>query len=139
MKTALFNSNGNVVGYNVIDTTIFIPIECVHSNDSITYVYISRTKQQVVTGKSNENEIVIRAGLVDIDEIYLIAPEDAEDFRWTYLATAIVNKFIREDTKQAPAVKEDNDMNKGFKKGDFSKMKGGKDRPKGAGNVKQKK
>jgi len=134
-------TTNNMIITDIIDTAVFIPIECVHSNDSITYVYATRDKQQVVTGKSNENEIVIRAGLDDIDEIYLIPPEGADNFRWNYLDSAIVNKFIREDKKLAPVKKEDDDMKKGFKKGDFNKMKmqGGQGRPKGSGNTKQKK
>jgi len=120
-------TTNNMIITDIIDSVSFIPIECVQSNDSITYVYTSRSKKQVVTGKSNENEIVIRAGLEDIDEIYLIPPENAEDFRWNYLDSAIVNKFKREDAKLAPVNKEkdeENEMKRQFKGSDFKKMRG---------------
>ena len=63
----------------------------------------------MVTGKSNENEIIIRAGLDGIDEVYLIPPEDAVDFRWNYLDTAIVNKYKREDARLKPKKMEEED------------------------------
>jgi hypothetical protein len=109
-------TTNNKIITDIIDSVYFIPIECVQSNDSITYVYTSRTKQQVVTGKSNENEIIIRAGIEDINEVYLIPPEDAEDFRWNHLDTAIVNRFKREDEKLKPVKMEEDteDMKKRF-------------------------
>jgi hypothetical protein len=107
-------TTNNKIVTDIIDSVSYIPIECVQSNDSLTFVYASRTKQQVVTGKSNENEIIIRAGLEDVDEVYLIPPGDAEDFRWNYLDTAIVNKYKREDAKLKP-VKMEEDSEK-FKK-----------------------
>ncbi len=117
-------TTNNMIITDILDSVTFIPIECVQSNDSITYVYTSRSKKQVITGKSNENEIVIRAGLEDIDEIYLIPPEDAEDFRWNYLDSAIVNKFMREDAKLAPVNREEDEMKRPFKGGDIKKMRG---------------
>jgi uncharacterized protein YabE (DUF348 family) len=38
-------------------------------------------KQQVRTGKSNDEDIVIRAGLKMEDEVYLYPPKGAEEWR----------------------------------------------------------
>lgn len=117
-------TTSNIIITDIVDSVTYVPLECVQSNDSVTYVYTSRYRQQIVTGKSNENEIIVRAGLEDIDEVYLMPPEGAEDFRWNYLDTAIVNKFKREDDYLKPVIKEeDTNMMDQYKKGDFDKMK----------------
>jgi len=61
----------------IIDSALFVPIECVHNNDSISFVYMDHRKQQVKTGKSNDEDIVIRAGLKKGDKVYLYQPKGA--------------------------------------------------------------
>lgn len=78
---------------SVHDSVLYIPIECVQSNDSLTYVYTSRYKQQIITGESNENDIIVYEGLEKGKEIYLIPPDDAEEMDYRMLDTAIVNKY----------------------------------------------
>ncbi len=87
----------NMIITDVIDSVLYIPIECLQSNDSISYVYKGRTRQQVILGKANENEIIIRAGLEADDEIYLVPPEGAEEYTLVPLDTAVVNHFRRLD------------------------------------------
>ena len=73
----------------IIDTfpgVLFIPLEAVHSNDSVTYVYRkNNTRQIVVLGESNENEIVVEQGLEEGDKVLLSVPEGADDMRFTGL------------------------------------------------------
>jgi len=64
-----------------IDSVLFVPIECVHNNDSLSFVYMDHRKQQVRTGKSNDEDIVIRAGLKMDNEVYLYPPKGAEEWR----------------------------------------------------------
>jgi multidrug efflux pump subunit AcrA (membrane-fusion protein) len=71
----------NQIIAETIDSVLFVPIECVHNNDSISFVYIDHRKQQVRTGKSNDEDIVIRAGLKMDDEVYLYPPKGAEEWR----------------------------------------------------------
>ncbi len=103
----------------VMDSVLFIPIECIQSNDSLTYVYTSDKKRQVISGQSNENEIVILAGLEKGEEIYLVAPDDAEDYRYDLLDTAIINKYetIIEKVKQQDTIIETPKENKKVKTG----------------------
>jgi hypothetical protein len=54
----------------------------------------------VILGKTNENEIIIRAGLKENDMVYLVPPESADDYRLVPLDTAIVNHFRRLDEKE---------------------------------------
>ncbi len=89
----------NMIITDVIDSVLFVPIECIHSNDSLSYVYKGWDKQQVILSKSNENEIIIRAGLKKGDDVYLVPPEGAIEYDVTPLDTAIVNHFKRLDQK----------------------------------------
>ena len=73
----------------IIDTfpdVLFIPLEAVHTNDSVTFVYKkNNTRQIVVLGESNENEIVVEQGLAEGDKVLLSVPEGADDMRFTGL------------------------------------------------------
>ena len=64
-----------------------MPLEAVHANDSLTFVY-TRTgeKQIVVLGESNENNIIVEMGLKRGDKLYLSIPSDPESFKYTGLA-----------------------------------------------------
>ncbi len=70
----------NKIITNISDSVLFVPLECIHSNDSVSYVYTKRgRKQEVITGKSNENEIIITKGVEKDDELLLTIPENADD------------------------------------------------------------
>ncbi len=94
----------NMIITAIIDSVLFIPIECIQSNDSLSYVYTSKTRQQVITGESNENEIIIYEGLKKDDDIYLVAPENAEEKRLSLLDTALVNKYNNKEPE--PKIKQ---------------------------------
>jgi multidrug efflux pump subunit AcrA (membrane-fusion protein) len=71
----------NTIITDKIENALFIPIEAIHSVDSINYVFKQDgriTKQQVVAGKRNENKIVILKGLDEGDKVLLTIPSDAE-------------------------------------------------------------
>jgi multidrug efflux pump subunit AcrA (membrane-fusion protein) len=76
-----------------VDSVLFIPLDCVQSNDSISYVYAGGYRKQVILGPSNENEVVIRAGLQAGEEVYLVAPSDAEKSKLIRLESDIIGKF----------------------------------------------
>jgi len=65
------------------DNVVYVPLEAIHSNDSLTFVFMDRgsriVKQVVNVGQSNENEVIIEKGLLEGDEVYLSIPEDAND------------------------------------------------------------
>ncbi len=71
----------NEIITEVIDSALFVPIECAHNNDSLSFVYIDHRKQQVITGKSNDEDIIIRRGLKKGEEVYLYPPKGAEGWR----------------------------------------------------------
>ncbi len=71
----------NRIMTETIDSAMFVPIEGVHNNDSLSFVYMDHRKQQVITGKSNDENIVIRRGLKKGDKIYLYPPKRAEEWK----------------------------------------------------------
>jgi len=79
----------NTIMTSSINNVMFVPIEAVVSNDSTTYVFRkdgSRIiKQQVIAGESNDNEIIIRTGVNENDEILLMPPENADKIKLTEL------------------------------------------------------
>lgn len=75
----------NTIITEIIDECLYLPIDCIQNNDSLSYVYISGRRQEVELGKRNDDEIIILNGLEKDDEVYLIAPEDAETFKFRFL------------------------------------------------------
>jgi len=82
-----------------IDSVLFIPLDCVQSNDSMSYVYSGSSRKQVILGPSNENEVIIRAGLQAGEEIYLVAPSNAENNRLIRLDAEVIEKFRHEEIR----------------------------------------
>lgn len=87
----------NKILTSVVDSVLSIPIEAVFNADSTSFVYKkdgrSAIRQQIITGQSNENEIIIRAGLANGDEVLLVPPEDGEKMKLEMLPKEILDKF----------------------------------------------
>jgi len=75
-------TTSNKVVINKLSDVIYIPTECVHAEiDGIPFVYTkNNTRQIVITGESNDKNIIIERGLEPGQEIYRIQPENAEQF-----------------------------------------------------------
>jgi len=103
-----------------INNVMFVPIESVISNDSITYVFKKTgsriIKQQVVAGESNENEIILKTGVKENDELLLLPPENADKIKLTELSPEELRKF---EVKPAPKSNkpEAKNISKGTKTG----------------------
>jgi len=87
----------NTIITATIDNVFHCPIEAVFSNDSITFVYLkdggSIRKKQIITGQSNENEIIVKTGLRANDELYLNPPEKADKLDLVNLSKEEVKKY----------------------------------------------
>ena len=96
----------NTIITAVIDNVTFIPIEALFSNDSLSYVFRkdgrSITKQQVIAGLSNENEIIIKTGLKAEEEVLLTPPENGDQMKLVALPKEIIDKF-KEKKEPQPA------------------------------------
>jgi hypothetical protein len=102
----------NTIVTAVIDSVLFVPIEGIFNNDSISYVFKKdggkTVRQQVITGQSNENEIIILAGLTPDDEIYLTQQEDGDNLELISLSQKEIQKYsVKPETAQVPKKKTD--------------------------------
>ena len=94
-------TTSNSVITRTFDSVLYIPLESVHSNDSLTYVFRkNNTKQIVVLGEANENEIIVEAGLGEKDKILLSIPEGADDMKFTGLELIEVIRQKEEEKKK---------------------------------------
>jgi len=89
----------------IIDSAIYIPIECVHSNDSVSYVFTDYRKQQVIPGKSNDDNIIILSGLQPKDEVYLVAPDNSESWKMHLLPNEVVKQFEKKKEPKKDSVR----------------------------------
>lgn len=73
----------NMIITSVIPQSLYLPIECIHTTDSTTFVYKAsgQVRQQVKTGVTNENQIIITDGLAEGDEVYLSPPEKGLEWK----------------------------------------------------------
>lgn len=80
-------TTSNEVITQVLDSVLFVPLEAVHANDSVTFVYTRQGRKQIVLlGESNENHIIVEKGLKKGEKLYLSMPEEPETFRYAGLA-----------------------------------------------------
>jgi HlyD family secretion protein len=79
MKLKPSMRTNNFILTSSIPDAIYLPIDAVQSNDTISYVYLAKgshiIKQQVLTGPFNDNDIVIERGLKKGDNVLLSFPE----------------------------------------------------------------
>lgn len=76
-------TTSNKIITSLIDSALFIPLECLHSHfDTITYVYkregLNIVKQEVIPGATNANDVVILGGLSEGDRVFLSIPAGQE-------------------------------------------------------------
>jgi len=82
LRPAMTTQNAILTG--AIPSAVYIPVEAVHADDSLSFVYMAsgrRERREVRTGPSNENDIVIERGLEPGEQVFLSIPEGADKFR----------------------------------------------------------
>jgi multidrug efflux pump subunit AcrA (membrane-fusion protein) len=75
----------NTIITRVERNVLFVPLEAIHVEDSLNFVFKDLTgrivRQQVITGIRNENNIIITEGLNENENIYLSIPGKPDEFR----------------------------------------------------------
>jgi len=80
MRPAMTTSNQIIT--NVYNDVLYIPLEAIHNEDSLSFVYTKNNRKQIIVpGETNENYMIVEQGLVEGDEVYLSVPENAEKFK----------------------------------------------------------
>lgn len=70
-------------------SSVYCPLECLYTNDTISYVYLAAgIRRQVLTGASNDYDIEILEGLQPGEKLYLSAPQQGDTFGWQLLNRA---------------------------------------------------
>jgi len=104
LRPAMTTSNEIIT--DILEGIISIPLEALHS-DSLPYVFKDQggqiVKQEVFSGVSNNEEVVIDFGLQVGDEIYLSLPDQADDFAFQSLDPAIKKKIKMEQEAREQA------------------------------------
>jgi len=70
----------NTILIEKLDSVMYIPIECLNTIDSTSFVYSGSARYEVKAGKSNQDYIIIEQGLEVGQEVYLQVPEGAKDW-----------------------------------------------------------
>lgn len=73
-------TTSNKIHISSFDRALYIPLETVHTRDSLNFVFkkdgIGTVMQQVELGMMNENHVVVNRGLSPDDKLFLSMPED---------------------------------------------------------------
>jgi hypothetical protein len=80
LRPAMTTKNKIIV--EILDSVIFVPIECINTQDSISFVYSEGKKCEVKAGKSNQDEIIILQGLKAGQKVYMVPPAGAD--KWSF-------------------------------------------------------
>lgn len=105
LKPAMTTSN--TIQTNYFEDVLYIPIETVFTNDSMSFVYTAdgkQIKQIIETGEKNENYVVVEQGLEENQSLYLTEPENAENFT---LAGNDIYLDIQRKKEEAKAKKDE--------------------------------
>ncbi len=85
-------TTGNAIETLKVPDVLFVPLEAVSNEDSVSLVYrlsgARATKQQVVTGAMNDDEVVIARGLAEGDRVLLTLPPGHEKLKLARLPAA---------------------------------------------------
>jgi hypothetical protein len=103
LRPSMTTSNSIVT--RTFDSVLYIPLETVFSNDSLTFVYRkNNTRQVVVLGEANENEIIVEAGLEAGDKVFLSIPDGTEEMKFTGLELV---ELIRKKDAEKKRIEEE--------------------------------
>ena len=104
LRPAMTTSNDIVT--DIYESVLSIPMEALFS-DSLTYVLLEKNgktiKQEVITGVSNNDAIVIDHGLKEGDVYLMTAPENVEDLDFAPIDQGIKDKIRREQEEDRKA------------------------------------
>lgn len=104
LKPAMTTSNTIQAGF--YEEALFIPIEAVYKNDSLSYVYPVNGKnirQVIEPGDQNENYVVVLKGLSEGEQVYLTEPENPETFAFAGMEIYEAIKLKKEEEKAQEA------------------------------------
>lgn len=104
MRPAMTTSNEIIT--DTFHNVMFVPLECIQT-DSLSFVYLKQkgeaVKKEVITGLSNDNQIIIEQGLESGEQVFLSIPKNNAELRFIPIDPEIKKEILR---KQEEAKKE---------------------------------
>lgn len=83
-----------VIKTALIEDVVYVPLETVFKNDSISYVIKSDNERyQVMLGRNNSNNVIVLEGVEKGDKLYLTKPSNIEDFSLNLLDPEVIAKY----------------------------------------------
>jgi multidrug efflux pump subunit AcrA (membrane-fusion protein) len=80
MRPSMTSSNTIII--NTMKDVTYVALDAIYAQDSIPYVYTTHnTKQIVVLGESNENEVIVEQGLSPGDRVHVAVPENSATWK----------------------------------------------------------
>jgi hypothetical protein len=91
-------TTSNKIKTYTFEDVVYVPLEAINV-DSLSYV-VKKTpggdvKQEVITGETNDDQIIVHHGLEPGEEIYLQYQKDSKDLEWS-----LVDPKIKEEIKR---------------------------------------
>ncbi|HLR32429.1 MAG TPA: efflux RND transporter periplasmic adaptor subunit [Fodinibius sp.] len=103
-------TTSNTIHINQVDSAIYVPLETIHTQNSLSYVFkregLEPVMQQVILGLMNDNDVIIKEGVDMDDQLYLSTPADTAGIRKVRLDESIVEKYREAEKKDSLQRKE---------------------------------
>lgn len=94
---------------DIIPESKFIPLDAIYFQDSATFVYTKDgDKQEVITGKANDDYITILEGIEEGEKIYIRPPEGANKWDLVELPEAIRIKAHKKEQERVSQLRKKN-------------------------------
>lgn len=96
-------TTSNTIHINSVPNALYVPLEAIHSQDSIDFVFkrdgLKPVMQQVVLGMMNDNDVIIKEGVDIEDQLYLSTPSDTANIERELLAEEVLEKYQKQEKK----------------------------------------
>lgn len=111
-------TTSNTITIANYDSVTYVPLDCIHDNDTAQYVFIETedglVRKEIIPGMANALHTTIIYGLVQGDRLRYSMPDNAEDLPFLALPKDIEEKYThkpvpakaREDTSKALDMKQ---------------------------------
>lgn len=91
-------TTSNVIHVAEYDSVIFVPLECVHENDSAYYVFLdegkSTVRQEIIRGAANEHYMIVQYGIDEGDRLHYSTPEAPEQLAYTPVPPDVKEEYL---------------------------------------------
>ncbi len=107
-------TTSNIIHINSISNALYLPLETVHAQDSMSFIYSKvggdPVMRQVILGKMNSNSVVILEGVKPDYNVFLSIPGDTSGIEHIYLPDEVVQQYKDDEKQQSAETKPKDEM-----------------------------